>query len=140
MEAGIARHGRAEYDGDIDAVMATVGADPVWEFHPLGVRITGRDAVRAAYEVQLRHLVPRIAGSRVRTLNHGPGTYTREAEYEVRLPDGSSAWGQGITVYEFDRDGLMTAERIYGSGALVPLVERCFPPDVLRLTGVTVLR
>jgi hypothetical protein len=140
MDAAIARHGRAEYDGDVEAVMATIGAAPVWEFHPLGVRVTGRDAVRAVYEVQLRHLVPRIASSRVRTVNHGPGTCTREAEYEVRLPDGSTAWGQGITVYEFDPDGLMTAERIYGSGALVPLVERCFPPEVLRVPGVAVLR
>lgn len=140
MEAAIARHGQAEYDGDIEAVMAGVGAEPVWEFHPLGVRVTGRDAVRAVYEVQLRELVPRILGSRVRGVSHGPGTCTREAEYEVQLPDGSTAWGQGITVYGFDPECLMTAERIYGSGALVPLVERCFPTTVLRVPGVAVLR
>lgn len=137
MDECVAAHGLHEYHGDIDAVMITVASDPVWEFHPLGVRVAGRAAVRAVYEVQLRELIPRISGSTVRTVSYGPGTCTREASYLVDLPDGTTAAGHGITVYEFDADGLLTAERVYGSGALVPLVASCFPPVLLALPGVT---
>lgn len=137
MDEGIAAHGLHEYRGDLDAVMATVAPDPVWQFHPLGVRIAGRAAVREVYEVQVRELIPRIAGSTVRTVSYGPRTCTREASYVVALPDGTTADGHGITVYQFDGDCLLAAERIYASGALVPLVASCFPPALLALPGVT---
>jgi carboxymethylenebutenolidase len=43
------RHLQAEYTGDLDATMATVGPDPDFYFAPVGLRIRGRVAVREFY-------------------------------------------------------------------------------------------
>jgi predicted ester cyclase len=45
-------HREAEAARDIDAILATFVADPFLETIPLALRSEGRDAVRAAYEMQ----------------------------------------------------------------------------------------
>jgi predicted ester cyclase len=45
-------HREAEAARDIDAILATFVADPFLDTIPLGLRSDGRDAVRAAYEMQ----------------------------------------------------------------------------------------
>jgi hypothetical protein len=43
------RHLQAEFNGDLDATMATVGPDPDFYFAPVGLRVRGRTAVREFY-------------------------------------------------------------------------------------------
>src|SRR5690606_32536008 len=44
------RHARLEAEGELDLVMETLVADPVYEFWPIGRRLRGRDGVRRYYE------------------------------------------------------------------------------------------
>ena len=54
-------HRRAEAARDIDAILETFVADPFLETVPLGLRSEGRDAVRAAYELQFFTAFPDLA-------------------------------------------------------------------------------
>jgi hypothetical protein len=54
----------------MDGTMATVADEPLWEFHPLGMRVEGRDAVRTIHEYQFEHILPRVTGSMVRLVGY----------------------------------------------------------------------
>jgi hypothetical protein len=53
----------AEAARDIDAILNTFVSDPFLETNALGLRSKGRDAVRAAYEMQFFSAFPDIAPS-----------------------------------------------------------------------------
>lgn len=44
------RHARLEAEQDLEGTMATLVEDPVYEFHPIGLRMRGRPLVRRYYE------------------------------------------------------------------------------------------
>jgi predicted ester cyclase len=54
-------HREAEATRDIDGILDTFVADPFLETMPLGLRSEGRDAVRAAYEMQFFSAFPDLA-------------------------------------------------------------------------------
>ncbi len=54
-------HREAEAARDIDAILETFVADPFLETTPLALRGEGRDAVRAAYEMQFFSAFPDLA-------------------------------------------------------------------------------
>jgi ketosteroid isomerase-like protein len=131
------RHARYEYASDIEATMATVSEEPVWEFHPLGLRAEGRDAVRAAYEYQFQRIFPNIIETSRRLQTSGGRGVVREINMRIRLQDGAEANGFCIIAMEFQPDGLITSERSYGSGATADLFEFCFTDAIWSLPGVT---
>src|SRR5262245_33916153 len=53
MEALLARHEEAEFNMDVDATMATLVDNPVYELPGLGWHIAGQDAVRETYRRML---------------------------------------------------------------------------------------
>ncbi len=54
-------HREAEGARDIDAILETFVTDPFLETMPLGLRSEGRDAVRAAYDMQFFSAFPDLA-------------------------------------------------------------------------------
>ena len=46
MRALGSRHAQLEAECDLDGVMATLVADPIYEFWPIGLRARGQDAIR----------------------------------------------------------------------------------------------
>jgi hypothetical protein len=54
-------HRRAEAARDIDGILKTFVPDPFLETNALGLRSEGRDAVRAAYEMQFFSAFPDLA-------------------------------------------------------------------------------
>jgi len=46
-------HAAAETAGDVDAVMATVSRKPIYEFYPMGYRITDWNTVKEYYRMSL---------------------------------------------------------------------------------------
>ena len=54
-------HREAEAARDIDGILNTFVSDPFLETHALGLRSEGRDAVRAAYEMQFFSAFPDLA-------------------------------------------------------------------------------
>ena len=56
------RHAAAESEGDLDATLATLEPDPVYELYPVGLRMTGLPLARRYYAHFFAHVAPRIAG------------------------------------------------------------------------------
>jgi hypothetical protein len=83
--AALLQHVRAEEALDVEAVMATVGPDPVWLVHPLW-RIEGRAAVREMYARALR-----VAGHR---------ELSEESIRAIADP-AITAWGDTFCAIEF---------------------------------------
>jgi hypothetical protein len=130
-------HGRYEYAIDLDGTMSTIGPDPVWEVHPLGIRIVDRESVRVAYKYQLEHIVPCIIGSNLRSVAYGDHCCLRESTYLLRMPDGRVAKGGNVIIFEFDENGFISSERGYTAGFMTTLVDTCFPSSVWDLPGVS---
>jgi ketosteroid isomerase-like protein len=129
-------HTRFEYEHDLEAIMSTISAEPLWEFHPLGMRVEGRDAVRTMYQFEIENLMPNIK-STTKLVGYGKCCVMREATIHANLPGGREAEGFTAIVFEFDASGLVASERIYASGALAELFESCFPPAMWTAPGVT---
>jgi hypothetical protein len=131
------QHGRYEYASDIEGTMATVGDDPVWEFHPLGLRAAGRDAVRAVYELEFEYIFPRTVKSSLRLGCFTERGLLRELNLRLRAPDGSEVPGLVIIAMEFQPDGRISSERAYASGAEVDLIASCFPESIWSMPGIS---
>jgi hypothetical protein len=136
MEELAAQHDRLERENDVDALMATIADHPNWEQHPLGMRIEGRDAVRAYYPSTIHGIIPRIESSKQRFTAYADGVLVRESLYRVRQPDGQLADGQAIIIFEFDEDERCLSERAYGTGAMAALMAEAFK-DVWAIPGVS---
>jgi hypothetical protein len=129
-------HAAFEYASDLDATMSTVSERPLWEFHPLGIRVEGRDAVARAYELQFVHNLPFVESSTQRTVFFGEASFAREAEYKIRLPSGVRTVGHALIAFTFE-EGLVSSERAYVSGGFVKLLENTFDEEFLAIPGVS---
>jgi hypothetical protein len=133
----LATHGRLEYESDIEGVMSTIGADPLWEFHPLGLRVQDRDAIRLLYECQFEHILPRLGSAVHRTVSYGERCMVRESSFAIRMPDGSAGSGIAVAILEFEDSGLIRSERGYASGDMNTLVDLFFPESMWDLPGAS---
>ena len=112
-------HRRAEEARDIDAILDTFAADPFLETVPLGLRSSGREAVRTAYEQQYFTAFPDLApedegiaiGDDVIAV-WGTLRGTSRGEWLGVAPGGGSFAVPFANVVPF-ADGRMLGERIY---------------------------
>jgi hypothetical protein len=110
-------HGVAEDAGDIDAVMATVSDDPVWEVWPY-LRLEGRTAVEAFYVRQLKYFYPRLIEKHSVGVYHaGADTVVHETEFVYESYAGSAITDRAIAFLFLDGKGdRLVTERIYFGG------------------------
>ena len=112
-------HREAEAARDIEAILETFVADCFLETMPLGLRSEGRDAVRAAYEMQFFSAFPDLApedeavalGDDVIAVwgtLHG----TSRGDWLGVAPGGGSFAVPFANIVPFS-EGLMTGEKIY---------------------------
>ena len=76
----------AVQSGDLEAVMAALVDQPVFDFYPLGLRLAGAADVRRYYERFLADVIPRSQGSLVATFV-GTDAVAFEFITEVDDPD-----------------------------------------------------
>jgi hypothetical protein len=124
-------HAAAEEVGDMEATMATLDADPVYELLPMGVALRGRALARAYYEHFFAHCMPRITGFTLRSewvTDEGVGQ-----EYQLFLdgPDGSTTHPI-IGILTFGGEGVLSGERLYASDQLLrvmfgPVLDHAVP-------------
>lgn len=136
-------HGTAEYAKDLAATMATVGPDPYWEYHPMGLAFIGREAVAAHYKILFDNV--RLE----------PGKpYVREVERCVRAYGDDCVWVEKKVRFNFDGyddsreidsyftvvvtvdDQYVTGERAYYAGPLASVIDQCFTESFRALPGV----
>jgi hypothetical protein len=114
-------HIRAEADGDIDTILATLEADPFYELHPLGVRFSGRDAVRRYYEWL-------CTGFRARQRHTALiGEYVGDAgvifEYRMWIArDDGTVVAHNLVGVDVAGDELLAGERVYAHPELIELM------------------
>jgi hypothetical protein len=136
-------HGTAEYAKDLEATMATVSAEPYWEYHPMGLAFVGREAVAAHYQILFD------------TIRLAPGKpYVREVERCIRAYGDDCVWVEKKVRFNYDgfEDGReidsyftvvvtvddhhVIGERAYYSGPLATVIDQCFTEVFRALPGV----
>ena len=125
-------HAAAEANGDLDATMATLEAEPVYDFHPVGLRMKGAKLTRRYYEHFFESVGPRIAGFQLL------GEWVNELgvlqEYTVRYryDDGREREFYIMGLLTFGREKL-TGERLYADTEFLGLL---FGPVWSELTPI----
>jgi|ERR1041385_3395200 len=107
-------------DAAIDAVMATLDDDPLYELLPAGVTFRGRDAARRYYEHFFSTFRPSIAGGRFIAEYVGGDGLVLEYTIAVRNGDGVTEH-RIISVLTFGDDRL-SGERVYGSNEFLSVL------------------
>jgi len=111
-------HAAAETEGDLEATLATLDPDPVYELQPVGLEVRGMDAARAYYEYFFANFMPLVEGFELRSEwenDEGLGQ-----EYVMRLRDkdsGEVRFEPIIGILLFGETGL-SGERLYGNESL----------------------
>lgn len=109
-------HAAAEARGDVDATLATLEDDCVYELQPLGVMFRGLDAARAAYRHFFAEFAPRSTGSLVQEWCNDD-CLGQEYRIDVVSPDGELSTHSVIGIITFGSDRL-SGERIYATETL----------------------
>jgi hypothetical protein len=114
-------HAAAEDAGDIDATMATLDDDPVYELLPMGVRMRGREAAFQYYQHFFATCRPMITGYQLRSewvTDEGVGQ-----EYQVTVDSGAGPQRYDIIgILTFGSNGRLSGERIYASDELLKIL------------------
>lgn len=113
-----------------------MSANPVYEIHPPGLRLVGRDAVREFYRRSFAVIAPKVKARRERAFGHGDNLLMTEAAYTM-LVDGAQHLGRSVTVVTFDEsDRLVCCERTYlATPHQVALFEETLGSDFRELPG-----
>lgn len=112
------RHADAEAQGDLDATLATLDSDPVYEFEPAGLLLRGLPAVRVYYEHFFATFQPLIAGYELRGEWQNDEGLGQEWWIDLRTTEGGTERHAVIGILLFGRRGLR-GERIYASDRML---------------------
>ena len=114
-------HAAAEGRGDMEATLATLEPNPVYELQPAGLTFSGMAAARRCYEHFFAEFLPLDATSEMKgewLTEEGLG---QEYVIDLRLPDGHTERHNVIGILLFGTDRL-SGERIYASERLFRLM------------------
>jgi SnoaL-like domain len=122
-------HAAAEAVGDIDATMATLDENPVYELQPMGRVLRGHDIAREYYEHFFARCQPRITGYELRSEWVTDDGVLQEYVLHVDDPPDTKGRFHIIGILTFGTAGKLSGERIYASDDLTrfmfgPLLER----------------
>jgi hypothetical protein len=131
-------HLEAEVALDVDATMASMSANPVWEFVPLNFRATGADAVRELYTRVIANYIPRLKNFEELTTSIGENQAVVEHMFTMDMPDGSVAQGHHLAIALME-DGEMVGERVYFDSTVEKLFRWALGEDFFDIPGVTPL-
>ena len=111
------RHADAEAKADLEATMATMVAEPYYEFHPLGLTLSGGDMVRRYYTQFYENFLPRTASYRL--IEEWVNETSVAQEYEIGLRVGDGLETHRVIGILYADGELLGGERIYASEAFV---------------------
>ena len=118
-ELGI-RHATLETEGDLEGTMATLVAEPVYEFWPAGRHMVGQAPVRRYYEHLMSDFMPSQLGHELVEEWLTEASLAQEYVLRVQGAQGPEAHHViGILFASRERDGLLGGERIWGGEAIL---------------------
>jgi hypothetical protein len=110
-------HARLEGEKKLDELMATMIADPVYEFYPLGKTLRGGERVRRYYRQFMDEFMSTIVDYQL--IEEWVNTTSVIQEYDITVSiDGISETHRTVGVLFVD-NGLLGGERIYGSERMI---------------------
>jgi SnoaL-like domain len=115
------RHAQAEADGDLDATMATLEDDCVYELQPMGLRLVGRDNARAYYDWFFPNFMPRVANYEMRAEWINDQGVAQEYRIWVRGDDGQVEEHDLIGILCFGNE-LLSGERLYADERILRMM------------------
>lgn len=114
------RHASLEARRELDALMETLVGDPVYEFHPLGLRLSGGARVRRYYRQFFENFMERIVGYEL--LEEWVNETSVAQEYDITVElEGVRETHRVLGVLYAD-GSLLGGERIYGSERILRLM------------------
>lgn len=112
------RHAETEGGQDLEAILATMEGEPVYEFHPLGKRFTGMDNTRRFYRHFIDSVQPRMIGSWLVSEATGPYGVTQEYDIELTLLGESAPSRHRIMAILVFGEAALSGERMYAGEPL----------------------
>ncbi len=120
MAALGARHAALEAAGDLEPLLATLAPDPVYEFHPVGLRMRGDALVRRFYTQFCERFLPLRAGYALVAEWASETSVAQEYDVDLRVDGGVERFRVlGILYARGDRLG---GERVYAPERFVRLM------------------
>ena len=111
------RHARLEGEQKLDQLMATMIADPVYEFYPLRKTLRGGESVRRYYRQFMDRFMSTIIDYRM--IEEWVNATSVTQEYDITIAiDGKKETHRTVGVLFVD-NGLLGGERIYGSERMI---------------------
>ena len=114
-------HAKAEADGDIEATLATLEDDPVYELLPIGLTFRGRPAARRYYEHFFGVFRPTAVGSTLRNEWAGDRGVAQEYLIDLRSGNGEIERYSVLAILTFGERAL-SGERLYAGERLLRLM------------------
>jgi ketosteroid isomerase-like protein len=114
-------HAKAEADGDIEATLATLEDDAVYELLPIGLTFRGRPAARRYYEHFFGVFRPTAVGSKLRNEWAGDQGVAQEYVIDLRSADGTIEQFPVLAILTFGECAL-AGERLYAGEGLLRLM------------------
>ena len=114
------RHVVAESTGDLEGLMATLVAEPVYEFHPVGLRMRGGARVRRFYTQFFSHFVPMRHDYAL--LGEWVSETSVAQEYEIALKVSGKVETHRVLGILYASGNLLGGERVYASERFVELM------------------
>jgi hypothetical protein len=105
----------------MEATMATLGDDPVYELLPVGLVFRGRDAARTYYEHFFSTFRPTARRGELRAEYASDEGLAQEYVLYVTRPDGTEERHPLVSVLTFGQSAL-SGERVYASERLLRLL------------------
>jgi hypothetical protein len=114
-------HATAEGGGDMQATLATLERDPVYELQPVGLAFRGMEGARLFYTHFFSSFQPLIEDYELRSEFVGDEGVAQEYVIALRFPDGRRERHPVLGILTFGREAL-SGERVWASERLLRLM------------------
>jgi hypothetical protein len=120
MHRLVQKHAALEEKLDLEGVLATLIDEPIYEFHPARLRLTGKESVREFYREHFDAFFPLIAGHTI--INECWDEHSACLEYDLKLKAPYDKQVFRIMVVLTEQSGLLVGERFYVNETLAKLM------------------
>ncbi len=114
------RHVRLESERQLEPLMQTMVAEPLYEFHTLGLRLQGGESVRRYYRQFFEDYMSKVTGGRRLGWWASESAYVLETEIHVSTPRGPER--QRVIAVLFAEGNRLGGERVYAAEGTVRMM------------------
>ena len=116
-------HARLEAERQLEPLMDTLIAEPVYEFHPSGLRMRGQQRVRRYYEQLLGRFMTWVRGYALLDEWANEHSVAQEYDIQVQVDDGPVETHRVVGILFVEPgETRLGGERVYGGDRIVRLM------------------